>query len=100
MHKKTPRGEYKCVYDFHREVFVRNPSRYFGDSKIQLLPPLDAAMLRDTKDYAYFPFINGVVRVSKDEVKVLQYKDVLKGDKINLITSDVSHLLATPSITR
>ena len=84
MHKKTPRGEYKCVYDFHREVFVRNPSRYFGESKIQLLPPLDAAMLRDTKECAYFPFINGVVKVSKDSIKVYQYKDVLKGDKIVL----------------
>lgn len=84
MHKKTPRGEYKCVYDFHREVFVRTPNRFFGDSKIQMLPPLDNSTLRDTKDCAYFAFVNGIVRVTKDEVKLFPYKDILKDDKLVL----------------
>lgn len=82
MHKKTNKGNYKCIYDFHREIFVRNPNRYFGESKIQLLPSLESSMLRDTKDCAYFPFSNGIVSVNRDNVKIRSYKDILNDDKI------------------
>lgn len=82
MHKRTNRGEYKSVYDFHREIFSRKPSTYISNSKIQLLDDIELSILRDTKDTAYFPFINGMVCVTADKITLRDYKKVIPKDKV------------------
>jgi hypothetical protein len=48
----------------------------FNENHLNMIDSIDIFMLQDTKDASYIPFKNGVVKVSKDQVKVMSYIDV------------------------
>lgn len=48
----------------------------FGDKNLKLLPTLSLGFLTDRADCGYFPFKNGVIKVTGDDVQLLKYDDV------------------------
>ena len=74
-------------YKMHYERFFSNPNRYFGASKVSLLKELSADLLRDTKDRSYFFYLNGVVVVTADDIKLQTYEKTLGKGKIVLADS-------------
>jgi hypothetical protein len=48
----------------------------FNENHLNMIDSIDIFMLQDTKDSSFIPFKNGVVKVSKNDVKVMSYIDV------------------------
>ena len=48
----------------------------FKESYLNMLDSIDLLMLSDTKDKAYIYYRNGVVEVSKDDIRLIKYIDV------------------------
>jgi len=59
-----------------REVIYKGADAYFNKALFEFMPNIDLNLLKHTKDAAYFPFIDGVVRVTKDGKKLLKYGDI------------------------
>jgi hypothetical protein len=48
----------------------------FGDKNLKLLPTLNLEFLTDRADCGYFPFKNGVIKVTSDDVLLLKYDEI------------------------
>jgi hypothetical protein len=48
----------------------------FSENHLNMIDSVALKMLQDTQDCSYLPFLNGVVKVTKDETKMLSYIDV------------------------
>lgn len=76
------RGKVVREYADHLEMYNRNKGRYLNERNLLLsLGEYRGKELRDSRDTAYFPFLNGIVVVNRDGVELRGYDDVLKGGK-------------------
>jgi len=60
------------------EVVLKGSDSYFGKGLIEFLDAKDIDLLKDDVDIAYFPFKNGIVKITKDGAKLLSYGEVGK----------------------
>ena len=51
-------------------------AQLFTESHLNMLESIDMRILQDSRYVSYIPFLNGVVKVTKDEVKLLSYIDI------------------------
>lgn len=51
-------------------------AQLFTESHLNMLESIDMRILQDSRYVSYIPFMNGVVKVTKDEVKLLSYIDI------------------------
>jgi hypothetical protein len=58
------------------EFISKGSSSYFSDDSLEWGNNIEIEFLRDTEDAAYFPFLNGVVEVSKNRTRLLPYAEV------------------------
>jgi hypothetical protein len=58
------------------EVLLKGSGTYFQDSFFEFFDAIDPDFLRSEKDKQYFPFKNGVVVISRDDVKLKTYGDL------------------------
>ena len=83
FYDRTPTGRLRYIYRDHLEMFNKNRSRYINEKNFLLvLGEYNGRELRDTRDYAFFPFLNGIVCVNRDGVRLCSYKDILKNGLI------------------
>jgi hypothetical protein len=54
---------------------AENP-RYFSENYLNYLSPIELKMVKDTKDTSYIPYENGVLKVTKDSKKLIDYIDI------------------------
>lgn len=68
------------------EVFLRSINNQVSESNgiLDYISELEEEILRDTKSTAYVPYQNGVAKITKSEIKLIDYSD-LKG---RLVWSD------------
>lgn len=59
-----------------KSLILKSHDRYFSSGLLEFLPRGEYNLLTDEVDAAYFPFRNGVVKVSKVSVQLLTYADV------------------------
>lgn len=60
------------------ELVLKGSDTFFSKSLLEFLNRSDFDFLKDTIDEAYFPFNNGVVKVSKTGAQLLAYQDIKK----------------------
>jgi hypothetical protein len=51
-------------------------SSMFTDQFLTLLKSIDVKILQDTKDTAFIPFLNGVLKISKNNTQLISYIDI------------------------
>lgn len=51
-------------------------AQLFTESHLNMLESIEMRILQDSRYVSYIPFLNGVVQVTKDEVKLLSYIDI------------------------
>lgn len=72
--------EYVLDYLEQKEPQVFNycskNSSMFTDQFLTLLKSIDVKILQDTKDCAYIPFLNGVLKVNKESARLISYIDI------------------------
>ncbi len=56
--------------------FMAENPRYFSDKYLNYLSPIELKMVKDTKDTSYIPYQNGVLKVTKDSRKLIDYIDI------------------------
>jgi len=56
--------------------YVANYNNLFSEQFLLMLDSIDLLMLSDTKDISYISFNNGILEVSKEEIKLVDYIDV------------------------
>ena len=56
-----------------REVIYKGADAYFNKALFEFMPNIDLKFLKHTKDSAYYPFLNGVVHVTKEKKELLKY---------------------------
>lgn len=59
-----------------KDLVLKGHERLFSQGLLEFLPRGDYNLLKDEVDTAYFPFRNGVIKITKDEVKLLGYSEV------------------------
>lgn len=59
-----------------KSLVLKSHDRYFSTGLLEFLPRGQYNLLSDEYDAAFFPFKNGVVKVTKDTVQLLSYADV------------------------
>jgi hypothetical protein len=60
------------------EVIMKGSDTYFGAGQLEFLDAKDIDILKDTPDAAYFPFSNGIVKVTSKGAELLTYGEVGK----------------------
>jgi len=60
------------------ELIYKSSLSLFSESFFEFFERAEIDFLRDTKDKAYFPFRNGVVQITKDEIKLMSYGELGK----------------------
>jgi hypothetical protein len=59
------------------EVLYRSSNSIFSDNMLEFLEYTNVEILRSTKDEVCFPFLNGIVRVSKyNKIDIITYDDI------------------------
>ena len=51
-------------------------AQLFTESHLNMLESINMKILQDSRDVSYIPFLNGVVRVTKDQIDLLSYIDI------------------------
>lgn len=59
-----------------KDLILKSHDRLFNNGLLEFLPRGDYNLLKDTIDTAYFPFLNGVVKITKDGVSLMTYHEV------------------------
>lgn len=59
-----------------REVIYKGADAYFSKSLFEFMKCKELNLLKDTKDAAFFPFKNGVLKITNDTKELLKYGDV------------------------
>jgi hypothetical protein len=57
-------------------LVLKNHEKLFSDKLMEFLPRGEYDLLKDEVDIAYFPFRNGVIKITKDGVRLLNYSEV------------------------
>lgn len=69
----------KCVYNYAKDKDARvsewivDKHSFFNKSFLEYLPNIKPRFLNDTATSAFFPFMNGIVKVTKDGATLLEY---------------------------
>ena len=59
------------------EVLYRSSNSIFSDNMLEFLEYTDVEILKSTKNEVYFPFLNGIVRVSLyNKIEVISYEEI------------------------
>jgi hypothetical protein len=59
------------------EVLYRSSNSIFSDNMLEFLEYTNVEILRSTKNEVFFPFLNGIVRVSKyNKIDIINYEDI------------------------
>jgi len=59
------------------EVLYRSSNSIFSDNMLEFLEYTDVEILRSNKNEVYFPFLNGIVRVSKfNKIEIINYNEI------------------------
>ena len=59
------------------EVLYRSSNSIFSDNMLEFLEYTNVEILRSTENEVYFPFLNGIVRISKyNKIEVISYDEV------------------------
>ncbi len=66
----------------HLALFIDRPNAYIGSDKICFLPSFEPKLLRDNKKTSYIPFINGIVKITADEISVNPFKNILSTKRL------------------
>jgi hypothetical protein len=56
-----------------REIIYKGADAYFNKGLFEFMSNVELKLLKHTKDSAYYPFLNGVVHVTKDKKELLKY---------------------------
>lgn len=107
----------KVIYDYLKAMNTDEGNRVaaaildkhtlFNTSFLEFMPKIPNHFLQDNKDTAYFPFKNGIVKVTKDGSELINYSDIkgfiwashivdhnisiIEQDKDKLISFDTYH---------
>jgi len=74
----------KCVYNYAKSKdprvaeYVVDKHSFFTKSFLEYLPNLNPEFLNDTADSAFYPFINGIVKVTAEGSTLLDYGSIDK----------------------
>mgnify|MGYP004444901141 FL=1 len=73
-------------YSQHRSLFTQNIGKYISAiyKTLGIGNSNDINYLRDTKDHTYLCFLNGIVDITKDDISLKPYHEILKKGKIIL----------------
>jgi hypothetical protein len=58
------------------ETIYKGANQYFSDNFFEFFERANLQFLSDTRDEAYIPFKNGVVKITKDSVDLLEYGSI------------------------
>lgn len=58
------------------EKFVRGSAGYLASNKLQFLKTIELNILRDTRDITYVPFMNKLVKITRNGYEIIRYKDI------------------------
>lgn len=58
------------------EIIYKGSDAYFSKSLLEFMPRIKLNLLKDTKDAAFFPYKNGVVKVTRDKKELIRYGDI------------------------
>ena len=56
-----------------REIIYKGADAYFNKGLFEFMTNVELKLLKHTKDSAYYPFLNGVVHVTKNKKELLKY---------------------------
>lgn len=59
------------IWDFMAEF-----PRYFSENYLNYLNPISLLMVQDTKETGYIPYNNGILKVTKNKIELIEYLDV------------------------
>lgn len=59
-----------------KDLVLKGHERLFSNGLLEFLPRGEYNLLKDEVDTAYFPFRNGVIKITKDEILLLGYSEV------------------------
>jgi len=58
------------------ETFLKQSHLIFNDKFLEHLPNHTKPVLRDTREFSYFPFLNGIVKISAKAIITIPYSDL------------------------
>lgn len=58
------------------EKFLRGSVGYLSSNKLQFLKTIELNILRDTRDTTYVPFMNKLVKVTRNGYEIINYKNI------------------------
>lgn len=58
------------------EKFMRGSGTYLSPNKLQFLKTIELNLLRDTRDITYIPFMNKLIKISRNGYEIVRYKDI------------------------
>lgn len=58
------------------EKFVRGSAGYLAQNKLQFLKAIELDILQDTRNTTYIPFMNKLIKVTRNGYEVTRYKDI------------------------
>lgn len=61
-----------------QEIFLKQSHLIFNDNFLEHLPNHTKPVLKDTREFSYFPFLNGIVKISATTINILPYSDLYK----------------------
>ena len=59
-----------------REIIYKGADAYFNKSLFEFMPNIKLNLLKHTKQAAYYPFKNGVVKITKNKKELLKYGEI------------------------
>lgn len=58
------------------ETIYKGANQYFSDNFFEFFERAELDFLKDTREAAYIPFKNGVVKITKDKIEMLEYGSI------------------------
>src|SRR5690606_7456067 len=65
-----------ALEDDNREELQKSIPTILSKTQIFTLKPIEVDLIKDSKDKAYFTFMNKVVKVTADEIELIDYKNL------------------------
>lgn len=66
----------KEIKEFEVWNHCAESSKIFTEAYLSMLDAINVELLKDTKVTAYIPFLNGVVKISKNKIELMSYVDI------------------------